>query len=92
MAGQLRGLGRLLLRVPHSAVPRGGRDVTGDIGPATIIPPIHIPSIPLGFAAIGHIGPISIPNIAIPSIHLGIDPTFDVALSPWTPSPSPSLA
>ncbi len=63
---------------PIPLFPAVGADVTGDIGPATIIPPIHIPSIPLGFAAIGHIGPISIPNIAIPSIHLGIDPTFDV--------------
>ncbi|RHW78663.1 pentapeptide repeat-containing protein, partial [Mycobacterium tuberculosis] len=76
--GNYEGLAGFSFGYPIPLFPAVGADVTGDIGPATIIPPIHIPSIPLGFAAIGHIGPISIPNIAIPSIHLGIDPTFDV--------------
>lgn len=55
-----------------------GADVHAGVGPITVIPPIHIPAIPLGFTAIGDIGPVNIPSIPVPSIHLSLNPTFDV--------------
>ncbi len=76
--GNYQGLAGFSLGYTIPLFPAVGADVTGGIGPITVLPPIHIPSIPWGITALGDIGPIAIPDIPIPTIHLGIDPTVEI--------------
>ncbi|WP_044081678.1 PPE family protein, partial [Mycobacterium canettii] len=76
--GDYQGLAGFAVGYTLPPFPAVGADVSGGIGPITVLPPIHIPSIPVGFAATGGIGPITIPDITVPAIHLGIAPTVNV--------------
>ncbi|CAM4433236.1 PPE family protein [third part] [Mycobacterium basiliense] len=83
--GDHEGLVGLSLGYTIPLFPAVGADVTGGVGPITVLPSIHIPSIPLFLDTLGDIGPVTIPDIPIPTIRLGLGPT--VNLGPFTVDP-----
>ncbi|WP_216638318.1 pentapeptide repeat-containing protein, partial [Mycobacterium asiaticum] len=77
--GNYQGLPGFSLEYTFPVIPVVGADIVGGLGPITVIPPIHIPTIPWYLDAAGAIGPVNIPSIPIPSIHATINPAVNIS-------------